>query len=132
MLRPVLVVVGTAAAFAAVDLAHKASAGAEVFHPRSSGYIALVLGLTATWAVAIALTRSAAMALGGGVAAGGAIGNVVSLAFWPGIPNPIEVAQIAFNLADVFVITGFGGVVVVTIALVCSDRERLGEPLRLH
>jgi lipoprotein signal peptidase len=130
--RAALVLVGTAALAATLDLAHKATAAPGYLHGRSAGYVALVLGLTLAWAAAIVLTRSPAMALGGGIAAGGAIGNVVSLAFWDGVPNPIEVAPIAFNLADVFVLLGFLLVAGATIALAVGDRERLGEPLRLR
>jgi lipoprotein signal peptidase len=130
--RPALVLVGTAAIAAALDLAHKANAAPAHLHHRSAGYVVLVLGLTLAWAAAIVLTRSPAMALGGGVAAGGAIGNVSSLVFWAGVPNPIEAAPIAFNLADVFVLLGFLLVAGTTIRLAVGDRERLGEPLRLR
>jgi hypothetical protein len=130
--RPALVLVGTAASAAVVDLGHKATAAPAYLHGRSAGYVALVVGLTLAWAAAIVLTRSPAMALGGGIAAGGAIGNVFSLVFWAGVPNPIEVAPIAFNLADVFVLVGFLLVAAKTIALADGDRERVGEPLRLR
>jgi lipoprotein signal peptidase len=130
--RAALVLVGTAAIVALADLGHKATAAPEYLHGRSAGYVVLVLGLTLAWAAAIVLTRSPALALGGGIAAGGAIGNVFSLVFWPGVPNPIDVAPVAFNLADVFVLVGFLFVAGATIALACRDRERLREPLRLH
>jgi lipoprotein signal peptidase len=130
--RAALVLAGTAAIAGLVDLGHKATAAPAYLHGRSAGYVFLVLGLTLAWAVAIVLTRSPAMALGGGLAAGGAIGNVFSLIFWPGVPNPIEVSPIAFNLADVFVLVGFLLVAGTTIALAACDRERLREPLRLR
>jgi lipoprotein signal peptidase len=132
MLRPALVLVGTASVVAGVDLAHKAAAGFEYLHARSGAYVVLVLGLTVLWAAAIVLTRSALMALCGGVASGGAIGNVASLAFWPGVPNPLEVQAMAFNLADVAVLGGFLLVAATATAWVRGERARLSEPLRLR
>jgi lipoprotein signal peptidase len=132
MLRCALVLGGTAPALAAIDLAHKASADAHDFHSRSAGYAAFVLVLSLAWSAAIVLTRSPALALGGGVLVGGAFGNVASLALWPGVPNPIEAPPIAFNLADVFVLTGFVLVAATTLAFVRANRERLSQPLRLR
>src|SRR5918999_585647 len=132
MLRPALLLVGTAAVASAVDLAHKASTGAAHFHGRSVGYVAFVLVLSAVWAAAIVLTRSPAIALGGGVVAGGAVGNVLSLAFWPGVPNPIAVSAVAFNLADLFVAVGFVFVACTALGLTPTGDERLREPIRLR
>jgi lipoprotein signal peptidase len=132
MVRPGLALAGTATVLAALDLAHKAWAGAAYFHPRSLSYVLVVLLLSTAWAAAILATGSLPLAVGGGAVLGGAAGNVASLAFWPGVPNAIEVGAIAFNLADVFVLAGFLLVVVVTLALVSRDRERLSEPLPLR
>jgi lipoprotein signal peptidase len=132
MSRCALVLGGTAPAFAAIDLAHKASVGAHDFHARSAGYATFVLVLSVAWSAAIVLTRSPALALGGGMLAGGALANVASLALWPGVPNPIEVAAVAFNLADVFVLTGFLLVAASTLAFARANRERLTEPVQLR
>jgi lipoprotein signal peptidase len=130
MARPGLALAGTATLLAALDLAHKAGAGAEYLHARSATYVIVVVGLSAAWTAAILATRSLAMAAAGGVVLGGASGNLLSLALWPGVPNPIEVGPIAFNLADVFVLAGFLAVVLATVALLCGDRERLSRPVR--
>jgi lipoprotein signal peptidase len=66
------------------------------------------------------------------VLAGGALGNLASLAFWPGVPNPIELDPIAFNLADVFVLSGFLLTTAATLVFAVRNRERLGEPVRLR
>jgi hypothetical protein len=129
MVRPGLALAGTATLLAVVDLAHKADAHAEYFHARSATYVVVVAGLSLVWAAAILATRSVAMAVGGGGVLGGAAGNLVSLAFWRGVPNPIEVAPIAFNLADVFVLGGFVAVAGATVALLCGD-HRLVRPVR--
>jgi hypothetical protein len=127
MLRSGLALAGTATLLAALDLAHKADARVEYFHARSASYVVFVVGLSVVWTAAILATRSLAMAVGGGAVLGGAGGNLISLAFWPGVPNPIEVAPIAFNLADFFVLAGFVAVAGATVALVRGDRERLGR-----
>ena len=132
MLHAALVLVAAAAAAATADLAHKALAGAEFIHPHGPGYVVLGVGLSAAWAAAIVLARSPAMALGGGLAAGGAAANVLSLAFWPGVPNPIELDAIAFNLADVFVLGGFVFVAAAALQVALANRDRLSEPLRLR
>jgi lipoprotein signal peptidase len=132
MVRPGLALVVTAVVLAGVDLVHKAVAGPEHFHARSGAYVAFVIVLAAAWATAIVLTRSVPMAVGGGMVTGGAVGNVASLAFWPGVPNPLEADAIAFNLADLFVLAGFVLVAATTLALVRTERTRLRQPLRLR
>jgi hypothetical protein len=132
MARCALALGGTAVLLGALDLAHKALAGPGAIHPRSAGYVAGVAALCVAWAGAIALTRSVTMAVGGGVLAGGALGDLASLAFWPGVPNPIVTGSFAFNLADVFVFVGFAAVSVSALRLVRVEPGRLNEPLRLR
>jgi lipoprotein signal peptidase len=120
---------GSAVAFAELDLAHKGTVEATSVHPRSAVYVAVVLGLTAIWSAAILATRSALIALAGGVVLGGAIGNLVSLALWPGVPNPIEVDALAFNLADALVLLGFATTAAATLVFALRNRERLREPV---
>ena len=132
MVRSGLALAATATVLAAFDLAHKAGGGATYFHTRSLSYVLVVLVLSTAWTAAILATGSLPLAVGGGAVLGGAAGNLVSLAIWPGVPNPIEVDAIAFNLADVFVLAGFVLVALVTLVLLLGDRERLSQPLRLR
>jgi lipoprotein signal peptidase len=132
MFRASLALSGTMAVVAAIDLVHKAGTQADYFHARSAVYVVVVLGLAAVWAGAILATGSLSMALGGGVLAGGALGNLLSLALWPGVPNPIELEPIAFNLADVFVLAGFALVAASTVVYAVSNPDRLTEPVRLR
>lgn len=132
MARVGLALVGVAIPLASLDLAHKAGTDAQYFHVRSPAYIVLALVLAALWAGAILATGSLSIALCGGVVAGGALGNLVSLALWPGVPNPIELDPIAFNLADVFVLSGFLFTVAAALVFALRNRERLGEPVRLR
>jgi hypothetical protein len=47
------------------------------------------------------------LAVAGGVAAAGAFGNLVSALAWRGgIPNPIVVGDVAFNIADLCAVAG--------------------------
>ncbi|MDP9492012.1 MAG: hypothetical protein M3P42_07425 [Actinomycetota bacterium] len=132
MARMGFALVGVAIPAAALDLAHKAGTDAQYFHVRSPAYVVLALVLASLWAGAILATGSLSIALGGGVVAGGAIGNVVSLTLWPGVPNPIELEAIAFNLADLFVVGGFLLTAGATLVFALRNRERLGEPVRLR
>ena len=132
MARCAAALLGTAILVAAVDLAHKAGADATSIHDRSAIYVVLVCGLSVVWAAGILLTRSPTLGFGGGVVLGGAVGNVVSLAVWSGVPDPLDAGAIAFNLADVFVLAGFVLVAAATLALVARDPERLREPVRVR
>jgi lipoprotein signal peptidase len=132
MARCALALGGTATLLAGVDLAHKAFADPAHFHARSTYYVTLVLVLSVAWAAAILLTRSVVMAVGGGVLLGGAFGNVASGALWQGVPNPIEAAVVAFNLADVFVLIGFVSVALTAAKLAVTNGERLADPIRLR
>ncbi len=119
----------TATAFAALDLVHKATVETTYAHTRSAAYVAVVLGLVAVWSAAILATRSPLIALAGGVVAGGALGNLASLALWTGIPNPIQFEPVAFNLADAFVLLGFATTAAATLVFAVRNRQRLQERL---
>ena len=84
----------TVALVAAADLAHKATAMAGArpvaVHDRSAAYV-LVLAVAVAWAAALVAAGSPPLAAAGGLVAGGALGNVASLVFWSGVPNPLVV-----------------------------------------
>jgi lipoprotein signal peptidase len=132
MARASIALGATAILLAAVDLAHKAAAGAVTLHPRSATYVVVVTTLTIAWVAAILAARSVSLAIGGGVVAGGALGNLASDALWPGVPNPIVLGSIAFNLADVFVVAGFIVVAAAVLALAARSPDRLREPISLR
>jgi len=130
--RTAYVLVGVAALVAATDLVHKALAlhgsAAVPLHERSAGYT-LVLAAALAWAAALVAARSPALAAAGGVVAGGALGNAVSLALWAGVPDPLvsDALGVAFNLADVAALAG--GLVLVPLA-VLAVVVRQGHELR--
>jgi lipoprotein signal peptidase len=100
-----------AAVLTALDLAEKVSR--PVYgHPRSLLYV--VAGTAAVLALVVLVPRvpSLALSICAGVAAAGALGNVVSAVVWrSGVPNPIVVGDIAFNVADVCAVFGAVGLV---------------------
>jgi lipoprotein signal peptidase len=90
----------------AVDLGQKASA--PVYgHPRGAGYVVIAAALTVFLVVFVPRVPSRSLAVAGGVAAAGAFGNLVSALAWRGgIPNPIVVGGVAFNVADLCAVGG--------------------------
>ena len=124
-----LALAATAVVLASLDLAHKATAGGVNLHPRSATYVVVVITLATAWVAAILAARSLALAIAGGVVAGGALANLASLVLWTGVPNPIVVGPIAFNLADVLVVAGFVVVALVVLMLAIGRQDRLREPV---
>ena len=104
---------------AATDLLVKAHEPTEpwAYHQRSLGWLALSISLLAGMAV-IARIPSALVAPAAGVVAGGVLGNSLSAA-WNDmeVPNPLILGGdnpvIAFNLADIWALTGI-------LLLVCT------------
>ena len=129
MARSFTFLAATAAGVAAIDLAHKAWAGPVFIHERSALYGAGIGLVCLAWAAAIVLLRSPAIAVAAGPLVGGAAGNGLSLALWPGVPNPIVVDGLAFNVADVSVALGLVLLLPAMIAFAVRNRERLFEPV---
>ena len=137
MIRTLVVLFAVAAAVATADLVHKALAisergGAVLTHDRSALYVAGLAAAALVWAGAIALVKSTSIALTGGMVLGGAVGNLASFALWPslpGVPDPIIVGGIAFNLADVAAVLGLFLLLPAIIVFAKRNRERLFEPV---
>jgi lipoprotein signal peptidase len=75
---------------------------------------------------------SNAAAVGAGIACGGALGNLVSLLAWSqGVPDPIVVSGalhgVAFNLADLFALTGDVLLIGAIAVHGARNRARLGQ-----
>jgi lipoprotein signal peptidase len=121
-----------AVSFAAIDLVHKSIASADFHHARTP-FVALVMGaLIAALVILVPRVPSNAAAVGAGIACGGALGNLISLLVWSqGVPDPLVVAGtlrgLAFNLADLFAISG-DALLLTAIALYgIRHRSRLRE-----
>ena len=137
MTRTVGPLFGAATMVVALDLAQKQLAisergGAVLAHDRSALYVAGVAAASVVWAWAVSLTDSSSIALAGGVVLGGAAGNLLSIALWPGlpgVPDPIVAGGVAFNVADVAVVAGLSLLLPATLVFAVRHRERLFEPL---
>ena len=128
--RRILIV--TALVFAAIDLLQKALTSAEFHHARTP-YITLLMGaLIAALVVLVPRLPSTTAAIGAGVACGGALGNLVSLLAWTqGVPDPFVLAGatngLAFNLADLFAVSGDALLLSAVILYGMQQRARLRE-----
>lgn len=121
-----------AVSFAAIDLAHKSFTHAEFHHARTP-FIALIMAAVIT-ALVVLVPRvpSNAAACGAGIACGGALGNFISLLAWSqGVPDPLVISGtqygLAFNLADLFAITGDTLLLSAVVLYGIRHRARLRE-----
>jgi lipoprotein signal peptidase len=75
--------------------------------------------------------RSLPLALGAGIAAGGALATDVCGLAWraAGVPNPLVHGGLAFNLADVAIGLGVAVVVAAALAEIWRRRGHLREPV---
>lgn len=126
--------IASATVFASIDLVHKALDPAEFHHARAPFVAFVMTGLVAALVALVPRIPSNAAALGAGIACGGALGNLVSLLAWTeGVPDPLVVAGathgIAFNLADVFALTGDALLLSAAVVYGLRQRDRLRERL---
>ena len=113
----------------AADLGQKAS-GPVYGHPRGVGYVLVAAAITALLVLFVPRVPSRALAVAGGVAAAGAFGNFVSALAWRGgIPNPIVVGEIAFNIADLCAATGAIALVVGAVLFAVRHPALLRQPI---
>ena len=125
--RRLLIVV--ALLLTAVDLGVKASA--PVYgHPRGVTYVVFAAALTLLLVLFVPRVPSRALAVAGGVAAAGAFGNLVSALAWRGgIPNPIVVGQVAFNVADICAVMGAAALVLGAVLFALRNPALLRQPV---
>jgi lipoprotein signal peptidase len=128
------IIVCTALVFAAIDLMHKALTPAEYHHARTP-YVTLLMGaLIAALVLLVPRLPSNLAVVGAGVACGGALGNLVSVLAWTqGVPDPFVITGathgLAFNLADLFAVSGDTVLLSVVVLLGLQRRTALREPV---
>lgn len=109
-----LVLIALAAGLSACDLIVKLIKPTEtgLYHKRTYFELVFILAIAAAAVYIVPFARSRLITVGAGFMVGGGFGNALSIAIFPlGVPNPFTVSQsgwtIAFNLADIAVVTGF-------------------------
>jgi lipoprotein signal peptidase len=121
-----------AISFATIDLVHKSFTPAEFHHARTPFIALIVAAVIAALVVLVPRVPSNAAACGAGIACGGALGNLISLFAWSqGVPDPLVVSgtlyAVAFNLADLFAITGDALLLSAVVLYGVRQRARLRE-----
>jgi lipoprotein signal peptidase len=123
-----LLLVGVAATLCVPDLVQKASS--PVYgHPRSAAYVALAAVMLALLVAVVPRVPSTVLAVAAGVACAGVAGNAISALAWRGgVPNPIVLGDVAFNLADVYAVVGAALLVGTASLFALTHRELLHRP----
>ena len=129
-----LLLITTAAVVAAVDLLYKVVVSAPYHHLRSPGIALVAAGVVVALVALVPRLPSPAASLGAGLAAGGALGNLVSVLAWSeGVPDPLVLTGarygIAFNLADVFALAGDALLLSAAVIYGVRHRARLRQPV---
>ena len=107
---------------AGAALTHEVLSPTPFHHIRSPGVLVLA-GVIALALLALApRVPSLGVAVGAGIAAGGALGTLVSGIAWNGVPDPFVRDGIAFNVSDLAI--AVGDVVLVAAALVHAWLQR--------
>jgi hypothetical protein len=119
-----------AGAVLCIDLLHEALAPTPFHHARPAGVLALAAAIAIALLVLAPRVPSLGVALGAGIAAGGALGTAISGLAWNGVPDPLVGGGIAFNLSDVAIAAGDGVLVASALVHGWRNRSRLREPLR--
>jgi hypothetical protein len=137
-MRGIAIMLCVALPLAAADLYVKAVVPTEdwAFHERSYGWLALSLVLFCGM-VLIARIPSRLVAPAAGVLAGGIIGNGLSAAYNEmEVPNPIVVesghAVVAFNLADIWALSGICLLVLALATWLIRNRHLLPPSPRVR
>jgi lipoprotein signal peptidase len=127
-----LELIAIALVFATIDISYKLTTPADYHHARSRLAALAIAGVVLGLIVFVPRVPSRVAVFGAAVAAGGALGNLVSLFVWQqGVPDPLVVQGathgIAFNLADVFAFTGDLVLLSAVVVHGVRQRERLRE-----
>jgi len=123
------VAVAAALSVLGADLVHEALTPTPFHHSRSPGVFVLAVALAVVLLALAPRVPSVGVALGAGIAAGGALGTAVSGVAWNGVPDPLVRGGIAFNISDVAI--GVGDAILIASVLVhaWTHRDRLREPI---
>jgi lipoprotein signal peptidase len=125
-----LVAVIVAGVVAVLDLGQKLIGETGFHHERSLGSLLVMAGVAIALVVVVPRMHSLPVVLGAGIAAGGAVGNLLSALAWgAGVPDPLVLGDVAFNLADLFVLAGDALLLTSAAVYALRNRDRLRQPL---
>ena len=112
-----------------VALVHEALTPTQFHHGRSAGVFVLAAVVACGLLLLAPRVPSLGVALGAGIAAGGALATLVSGLAWNGVPDTLLHGGVAFNLSDLAI--GGGDLLLVGAVLVHAwiHRSVLREPL---
>jgi len=119
-----------AAAVVVVTVVDDALQPSVLSHARPPAVFVLAALLAAALLLLAPRARSRPIALGAGIAAGGALATLVGGIVWAGgVPNPLAAHGVAFNVADLAI--GAGDALLIGGALVHAwlHRQRLRDPV---
>jgi Lipoprotein signal peptidase len=119
--RRVIAVI-TAAVVMVSALVHQALTPTPFHHARAPGIFVLAAVIAAALLVLAPRIPSLGVAIGAGIAAGGALGTLVSGIAWDGVPDPFVHAGIAFNVSDLAI--AVGDLMLIAAALLYAARHR--------
>ena len=115
---------------AATVLTQEALTPTPFHHARSAGALALMAVLAALVLGFVPRVPSASAALGGGLAAGGALAMLASGLVWEqGVPDPLVGAGYAFNLADVAIALGDALLLAAVVVHAWDNRHSLRQTI---
>jgi lipoprotein signal peptidase len=115
MRRRRAVAAGAALVVLGVALTHEVLTPTPFHHSRSAGVFVLAAAIALALLTLAPRVPSLGVALGAGIAAGGALGTLVSGIAWNGVPDPLVHGGIAFNVSDLAI--GLGDAILLAAVL---------------
>jgi lipoprotein signal peptidase len=123
------VAVAAALAVIGVALVHEVLTPTPFHHPRAPGVFVLAAVIAMALLALAPRVPSTAVALGAGIAAGGALGTLVSGLAWNGVPDPFVHGGIAFNVSDLAIALGDAILVAAVVLHAATHRADLHRPV---
>ncbi len=123
------IALATAALVVVVDLVHEALTPTPFHHARSPAVFVLAAAIAAALLWLAPRIPSLGVALGAGIAAGGAVGTLVSGLAWSGVPDPFVRGGIAFNVSDLAIAAGDALLLAAVLLHAWRHRHELSQPV---
>jgi lipoprotein signal peptidase len=119
------VAVAAALVVVGVALVHEVLRPTPFHHARAPGVFVLAAAIAVALLALAPRVPSLGVALGAGIAAGGALGTLVAGIAWNGVPDPLVHGGIAFNISDLAIALGDAILVAAALAHGVTHRADL-------